>query len=66
MLFDIPYIADWTAIGQRRQISVDKHNARKNDRRIDFDYAVKHKVMIWKDDHIRKAEEKYLGPFTIT
>jgi len=66
MLFDIPYIADWTAIGQRRQISVDKDNARKNDRHIDFDYAVKHKVMIRKDGHIRKAEDKYLGPFTIT
>ena len=66
MLFDIPYIADWTAIGQRRQISVDKDNARENARRIDFDYAVGHKVMIRKDGHIRKAEDKYLGPFTIT
>ena len=66
MLFDIPYIADWAAIGQRRQASVDKYNARENARRIDFDYAVGHKVMIQKDGHIRKAEDKYLGPFTIT
>ena len=66
MLFDIPYIADWTAIGQRRQISVDKDNACKNARRIDFDYAVGHEVMIRKVGHIRKAEDKYLGPFTVT
>ena len=47
-------------------MSVDKDNARENARRIDFDYAVGHKVMIQKDGHIRKAEDKYLGPFTIT
>ena len=40
MLFDISYIADWTAIGQRRQLLVDQSNARENARRIDFDYAV--------------------------
>jgi len=66
MLFDTPYVADWTAIGQRRQASVDKVNAREKARRIDFDYAVRHKVMIQKDGHIRKAEDKYLGPYTIT
>jgi len=66
MFFDIPYIADWTAIGQRRQASVDKDNARENARRIDFDYAVGHKVMIRKDGHVRKAEDKYLGPFIVT
>ena len=66
MLFGIPYIADWEAIGQRRQISVDKDNARENARRIDFDYAVRYKVMIRKDGHIGKAEDNHLGPFTIT
>ena len=27
MLFDIPYIADWTAIGQQQQRLVDQNNA---------------------------------------
>ena len=40
MLFDIPYIADWTSIGNRRQASVDQMNTRRNSRRVDFDYAV--------------------------
>ena len=40
MMFDIPYIADWTDIGKRRQALVDQNNARENKRRIDFDYAV--------------------------
>jgi hypothetical protein len=37
MLFDIPYIADWTAIRQRQQHLVDQNNARENARGIDFD-----------------------------
>ena len=36
MMFDIPYIADWTDIGKRRQALVDQNNARENKRRIDF------------------------------
>ena len=66
MLFDLPYIADWTAIGQRRQKLVDQSNARENARRIDFDYAVGQKVLLRKDGILRKAEVKYQGPFTIT
>ena len=37
MLFNISYIADWTQIGQRRQLLFDQNNARENLRRIDFD-----------------------------
>ena len=48
MLFDIPYIADWAAIGQRQQHLVDQNNARENARRIDFDYAVGQKVLLQK------------------
>ena len=66
MLFDIPYIADWTAIGQRRQLLVDQSNAQENARRIDFDYAVGQKVLLKKDGILRKAEVKYQDPFTIT
>jgi len=54
MLFDIPYIADPRAIGQRRQVWVDRNNVC----RIDFDYAVGHKVVIWKDGNIYKAKDK--------
>ena len=40
MLFDLPYIADWTAIGQRRQQIANQTNARDNAEHIDYDYAV--------------------------
>ena len=48
MMFDIPYIADLTDIGKRRQALVDQNNARENKRRIDFDYAVGQKVLLKK------------------
>ena len=66
MLFDIPYIADWSEIGNRRQIIVDKMNARKNNKRIDFEYTKRQQVLIKKDGIIRKLKDKYDGPYTIT
>ncbi len=67
MLFDLPYLADWTAIGQRRQDIANKTNARENAKRTDFDYQPGQKVMLIQDGRIlRKAEDRYLGPFVIT
>ena len=66
MLFDIPYIVDWKAIGLRRQARVDKDALRHNVKRIDYDYAVGEKILIIKDGILRKAEDKYVGPFTVT
>ena len=58
MLFNIPYIADWTKIGQLRQLLVDQNNTRENLRRIGFDYTVGNKVLLKKDGILRKAEDK--------
>ena len=67
MLFDIPYIADWNAIGQRRQKIAVQTNERENARRLDYDYVVGQKVMLANDGKmLRKAEDRYLGPFTVT
>ena len=66
MMFDIPYIADWTDIGKHRQALVESNNARENRRRIDFDYTVGQKVLLTKDGILRKAEDKHLGPYVIT
>ncbi len=66
MLFDIPYLADWTEIGKRRQLLVNQDCEKKNSRRIDFDYAVGQKVLLKKDGILRKAEDKNDGPYIIT
>jgi len=66
MLFDIPYLADWTAIGQRRQKLVDQNNVRENKNRVDFDYRTGQKVLLRKEGILRKAETRYEGPYVIT
>ena len=66
MLFDIPYIADWSDIGRRRQNQVESTNKRKNSSRLSHDYAIGDKVLIKYDGIIRKAQDKYEGPYTIT
>ena len=66
MMFDIPYLADWTEIGKRRQHLVSQNNARENKHRINFDYAVGQKVLIRKDGILRKAEDKNQGPYAVT
>ena len=66
MLFDIQYIADWSAIGKRRQKQVDQSNANENKARIDFDYRVGSKVAIIIDGVHRKAEDKNDGPYLVT
>ena len=66
MLFDIPHLTDWTAIGKRRQELEDRNNNRENNSRVDFDYRVGQKVLLRKDGIIHKAELKYNGPYIIT
>jgi hypothetical protein len=65
MLFNIPYIANWYKIGERRQMLTDQNNVRENKSRRDFDHEVGMKVLI---DHesLRKAESPYKKePWTI-
>ena len=66
MLFDIPYLADWTEIGKRRQNQVDKSNALENKHRLFYDYKLGDKVLITKKGIIRKVEDPNEGPYTIT
>ena len=66
MLFDIPFIADWTSIGKRRQIQVDKDALHQNQKRVDYEYIVGQKVLLITDGIIRKAVDKYTGPYVIT
>ena len=66
MLSNIPYLADWKAIGQCRQELVDQNNVRENKNRVDFDYRTGQKVFLQKEGILRKAETRYKGPYAIT
>jgi hypothetical protein len=59
MLFDIPFVADWRKIGERRQSLTDCGNQRKNAKRIDYDYKVGDKVLLINKGILRKAESAY-------
>ena len=48
MLFDIPYLADWSDIGRKRQAKVDKSNVIENRNRNNVDYRVGQKVILIK------------------
>ena len=67
MLFDVPFLADWTKIGEYRQLQTDKNTAWENNTRIDWDYQPGDKVLLRKDGILRKAESRYESdPWTIT
>ena len=59
MLFDIPFIADWQKIGEHRQQLTDLNNACENKGRIDYDYKVSQKVLLWKEGILRNAESRW-------
>jgi hypothetical protein len=67
MLFDIPFVADWRKIGERRQSLTNPGNQRKNAKQIDNDYKVGDKVLVSNEGILHKAESTYgKEPWTIT
>ncbi len=67
MLFDIPFIANWQKIGEHRQRLTDLNNARENEGRIDYDYKVGQKVLLWKEGILCNAESRWhKKPWLIT
>eukprot|EP00804_Cyclotella_cryptica_P027899 CCRYP_003794-RA/>CCRYP_003794-RA protein AED:0.46 eAED:0.46 QI:0/0/0/1/0/0/2/0/141 len=46
MLFDVPYITDWSKIGEYRQKQTDNNTRRENASRIDWDYQPGDKVLL--------------------
>jgi hypothetical protein len=67
MLFDIPFMADWRKIGERRQSLTNRGNQHENAKRIEYDYKVGNKVLVIKEGILCKAESTYgKEPWTIT
>jgi hypothetical protein len=67
MLFDILFVADWHKIGEQRQSMTDRGNQRENAKHIDYDYKVRHEVLVINEGILRKAESAYgKEPWTIT
>ncbi len=66
MLFDIPFVADWRKIGERRQSLTNCGNQCKNAKRVDYYYKVRDKVLVINKGILRIAESAYgKEPWTI-
>ncbi len=59
MLFDVLFLADWTKIGEYKQLQTDKNTARENNTRLDWDYQPGDKVLLRKDGILCKSESRY-------
>ncbi len=46
MLVNIMFIANWNIIGDYRQRQTDRNTARKNNKRVDYDYKFGDKVLL--------------------
>jgi hypothetical protein len=67
MLFDIPFMADWCKIKERRQSLINRGNQHANAKCIDYDYKVRDKVLVINEGILCKAESAYgKVPWTIT
>eukprot|EP00804_Cyclotella_cryptica_P020289 CCRYP_015886-RA/>CCRYP_015886-RA protein AED:0.14 eAED:0.14 QI:0/-1/0/1/-1/0/1/0/80 len=66
MLFDVPFIADWSKIGEYRQKQTNRITQQENNSRVDWDYQPGDKVLLRKDGILRKTESRYESdPWTI-
>ncbi len=59
MPFDIPFITDWTKIGEHKQLLTNRNTNQDNEGWIDYDYQVGKKVLVRNDGILRKAESRY-------
>ena len=64
MQLNIPIIADYEMIRQRRQARIDYNAERKNAKRQFRDYSPGDEVLIRKEDP-HKMEDRAIGPFTV-
>ena len=65
MIMDIPFMADWPKIINRKQQLIDKSNSKENKYRFNYDYAVGDKVLITYDGIRRKMTPCREGPFQV-
>ncbi len=65
-LFDFLFIADWKTIGEHRQRLTDCNTDRENEGRIDYDYKVGQKILVWNEGILYKAQTIWQNnPWTI-
>jgi len=56
MFFDVPFLADWSKIGEYGQQETDKNTVKENSGHVEWDYQPGDKVIVIKDGIFRKSE----------
>ena len=59
MLFDVPFLANWSKIGEYRQKQTDKNTVNENSDHVDWDYQPGDKVLVIKNGILHKSESQY-------
>ena len=65
MLLDLPFIADFVALQQSRQLKIDKRLLQVNSKRIPHDFAVNDNVYVRTSTADYKLDDAWEGPFPI-
>ena len=64
MIFPIQYVVDWQHIRNRKQRLISKNNAKENKKRVEHDYKIGERVLIFSSDP-NKMEQPRRGPYDI-
>ena len=65
MLLNIPFIADWEAVREKRKLLINQNLRRSNQKRRCFDYQPGDQVLVWRPGILRKLNKPFDGPFPI-
>ena len=64
MAFPIQYVVDWQHIRNQKQQLISKNNAKENKKRVEHDYKIGERVLIFSPDP-NKMEQPRKGPYNI-
>ena len=65
MLLDVPFIADWEAVREKRKLLIDENLRRANKKRHRFDYQPGQQVLVRRPGILRKLGKRFDWPFKI-
>ena len=65
-IFNIPFVADWDYIHQRKQHIIHDNNRRENAKHIAHTYQVGDKILQKVENNTKYGSSEYEGPYVIT
>ena len=66
MVMNIAHIANWKSMAEKRQLQINRDNARENSKRVRHDYVIGDRAYIVRDGVYRKLKSPNIGPYRVT